>query len=83
MSIENKEKNIVTRIRELETDVAGVTSNFLIASDESIPVRERLFFAREFMEKLPMIVFFSDYDEETIELYKEAETYLVKNLFKY
>jgi hypothetical protein len=70
------DKDLIGRMQELETDVGGITSNFLIAADETKPLVIRKRCAEDYLQELPVMMVFCRYDQATMNLYQEAARYL-------
>lgn len=68
-----RKEEIIEKMKGLETDVAGITSSFLIAIDDSQPKEFRKMFSEKYQKQLPLLLKFNNYDEETVELYLQAK----------
>ena len=67
---------IIKRMSKLETDVAGTTTFFLKAMDESIDMEKRKLFANQYIENLRVLIGLNEYPIENLELYLEGVQYI-------
>lgn len=77
--MENKE--LIEKMRSLDTNVALTTGSFLIAADESIDLETRKLFANEYLGQIDTLLGLKVYPKDISDLYLEGKKYL-ENLIK-